>query len=667
MALKASYEFLFTGKDDNSFLENYYYDLFQDYGDKSGQIFVNLEVQNNPVDAEDIGNAIFETMQKVFFEDVSKDPYERFEIALKAINGILSEFKSQKTSGYIGNLNIVVSAIVGEDLYLSQTGDAEAYLIRKRYISIISEGLNEDNADGDIFTNIASGKIEIGDFVLFSSTRLLRYISKTDLAKCVYKENIIETLNEIKDIISTEMLGRIGLTGILFSKASKQDIETIEEEVDTAAKSILESSASHVSAEKESLTGRFFTALKKRRERSAEVFPGTRENKFLSGIKNGISNFFGSLFSGGFGKNKVLVLLVVVIVVLAGGIFIAKNNMKAKEEINKLDEILNGVQEKLIEAETKGDYDKETAKQILDKAYEDAISVLNSGYYRDKAILKLNQIDELRDKLDNVQRVETPKVLADLSTKRSDVNALGFVEVKDRVFVYEYNALYEIVLDQIQDPLTIDDEEVVIDAAGFDERGSLIFLTKSGKLLEYKDGTMAFMDTDDGTFHKAVAIEDWSNKIYFLDSSSSQIWKYTFKGTKDKFGAAEKYFVDNSIDISNAQDFAIDANVYVLNNNGDVYKFYAGTKAEFYINNAPFNAFKNPTAIYTSEKLDEVYILDSQEGRILVFLKDAKSGNLTYTSQYLLDGVKDLRDLYVDADAKKLYLLTASKILEIGL
>ncbi len=665
MALKASYEFLFTGKDDNSFLENYYYDLFQEYGDKSGQIFINLEVQNNPVDAEDIGNAIFETMQKIFFEDVSKDPYERFEISLKAVNSILSQFKAQKTSGYIGNLNIVIAAIVGGDLFLSQSGDSEAYLIRKRYISVISEGLSEEKAEGDVFTNIANGQIEASDFVLFSSTRLLRYLSKTDLAKCVStNDSTVETLNEIKDIISTEMLGKIGLTGILFKEATKEEVESIGDDVDSATKSILESSPSQISAQKESITGRFLTALKRRRNKTPEVFPGTRESKFLSSVKG----FFGSLFSGGFGKNKVLILLIVVILVLTGGIFIAKSNMQAREEINKLDEILNGVQEKLIEAETKGAYDKETAKQILDKAYQDAISVLNSGYYRDKAISKLNQIDELRDKLDNVQRVETPKVIADLTTKRADINALGFAEVGDRVFVYEYNALYEVVIDQVQDPLTIDDEETVIDATGFDDNGSLIFLTKSGKLIEYKDGTMSFMDTDDGTFHKAVAIEDWSNKIYFLDPSSSQIWKYTFKGTKDKFGAAEKYLVDTtSTDLSNAQDFTIDANVYVLNNSGDVYKFYAGTKAEFYINNAPFNAFKSPTVIYTNEKLDEVYILDAQEGRVLVFLKDAKSGNLTYTSQYLLDGVKDLRDLYVDPDAKKLYLLTANKILEIGL
>jgi len=123
MALKANYEFLFVGRDDNSFLENYSYDLFQEHGDKSGQIFINLEVQNNQVDAEEIGRIIFETMQSRFFEDVERDPYERFEVALRATNDALNGLRKEKSSGYIGNLNIVIAAILGDVLYLTQSGD----------------------------------------------------------------------------------------------------------------------------------------------------------------------------------------------------------------------------------------------------------------------------------------------------------------------------------------------------------------------------------------------------------------------------------------------------------------------------------------------------------------------------------------------------------------
>lgn len=676
--LKAGYEFLFVGRDDNSFLENYAYDLFQDHGENSGQIFINLEIQNNAVDAEEIAQGIFETMQKVFFEDVAKDPYARFEAALKAVNGLLSKFKAEKTSGYIGNLNVIVSAIVGDDLFLAQAGDAEAYLIRKRYISIVSEGLNEETTGEDVFSTIANGKIEEGDVVLFSSTRLIRYIGKSDLAEAVHRKEMPQALANIRDIIATEILGRVGLTGISFSKASQSDMQTVAEGEDHVSRGMLEADEVGVSARKNTLTGKFLSFFKRdsgrRSEGGVARFGGDVAAKvggWFGGLKKGVaSRASGAMPAGGrgivtgFGKNKILALLVGVIVVLGILVIFANSNRAQEAELQKYDQLLSGVQDKLTDATTKSATDKQAAKDVLDKAYLDAKSVLDSGLYRDKATIYLLQIEETRDKLDNVNRVVNAKVVADLATKRADVNALGFVTEGDRVFVYEYNALYELVLDQIQAPLTIDKTESVIAAAGFDDQKSIVFLTKSGKMIQFKDGTMNFMDSDDGAFHKGSALTTWSNKVYVLDTVANQIWKYTYKGINNKFGKAESYITDKT-DVSKVQDFAIDSNVWLLQTTGDILKLYGGAKASFFINNAPFNNLSDPRVIYTNDKLGQVFVLDGKDARVLIYAKDLhNTGNLDYKTQYLFDGVGDLRDLYVDATAKKLYVLTKSKILE---
>lgn len=664
MALKASYEFLFFGRDENSFLENYSYDLFEEHGEKSGQLFINLEIQNNPADAEDIGQLIFETMQKVFFEDVMRDPYERFESALKAVNNVLKEIKGQKVSGYIGNLNIVVAGIVGDTLYLTKCGDSEAYLVRKRYVSVVSEGLGEeDDGSGDIFSSIANGTLQADDMVIFSSARLLRYISKTDLAKAVNKGSVMASLEEVKDVISTEMLGRASLTGILFEEATMEELLSVEKDVDTKEESSLKSTvAEKTVAVKNRLTGKFVSIFDKfKRKRSSEVYSGQGNvSAFFKDFWNGIS-------SGSFGKSQILVLLVVVIVILILGVWFVSSRQGQRDELAKLDGIIVSISDKIAEAETKSSYDKEGAKAVLDKANIDAMTVLNSGYYRDKANLLLIQINETRDKLDNVMRIDNPVIFADLSTKRSDVNALGFANISDdRVFVYEYNALYELVLNQISDPITIDDQETVISATGFDDRGSVIFLTKSGKLLEYADGTVEFMDSDDGAFHKAVDIADWSNKIYLLDNTGNQIWKYTYKGTRGKFSSAESYFAE-TLDLSGALSFAIDSNVYLLNLSGEIMKFYGGKKADFFIDNPPFATLNDPKVVYTDEKQDYVYVLDGAEARVMVYVKNAKTGNLDYEKQYLFNGVGDLRDIYVNVKDKKLYVLSASKIFEVAL
>lgn len=665
MSMKAKYEFLFVGKDDNSFLENYAYDLFQEHGAKSGQIFVNLEIQNNLADGQEIGATIFETMQKFFFEDIERDAYERFESSLKEINHVLDKYKSEKKSGYIGNLNVVIAAIVGPTLYLTQCGDAEAYLIRKRYVSVVSEGLDEDPKDGEIFSSIASGQIEAGDFVMFSSSRMLRYIAKTDLAKAASKKDVQDILEDIKDTVSTEILGRIGLIGIGFEAVSKEEEKEFLASEDTANSSFLESNGDYVRSEKETLTGKFFSVFRKRRKKKVQVYQGNGDG-FVSKAKDLLVSAWTKASSGG-ATGKLFVALVVIIVLLLVGIFFARSKSEEKAVLDQLETTLTTVQSQIAEAQTKASYDKEAAKSLLDTAYEDSMKVLNSGYFREKANMFLVQIEETRDSIDEVIRIENPPVFADLSEKRSDVNALGFVDVGDRRFVYEYNAVYELVLDQIQDPLTIDDEEVVIAATGFDDRNSVVFLTKSGQLIELREGTVSFMDTDDGAFRKGVALADWSNRIYVLDNAESQVWRYTYKGTSESFGSGEAWISGDDVDLSNAKDIAIDANVYVLQGNGDLLKFYAGSKTEFFINNVPFNSFIDPTKVFTNELTDQVYILDASESRVFVFNKDSRTGNIDYAKQYYFDGVGELRDLYVDNDTNKLYVLSPSKIYEVDL
>ena len=318
------------------------------------------------------------------------------------------------------------------------------------------------------------------------------------------------------------------------------------------------------------------------------------------------------------------------------------------------------VQNKISEAETKGQYDKEAAGQILEKAQADAMDVLNSGEFREKASILLKQIEDTRDSLDQVQRVSEPTLLADLTEKRSNVSALGFVENNDRLFVFEYNALYELVLDQVQDPITIDDEETVIAATDFDDRDSMVFLTKSGKLLEYKEGTISFMDSEEGAFHKGVSIEDWANRIYLLDPDSNQLWKYTYKATQDRFGAADQYTSEG--DLAMAKDFAIDANVWFLGSDG-VDKYYGGVEEDLIISKSPFNAFTDPVKMITDENMAQLFVLDS-DGRILVFYKDENTGNLIYSNQYVVDGIGEIRDFVVDLDANRMKVLTATAVYE---
>ena len=686
MALKLNYDFLFVGKDDNSFLENYSYDLYEKYGEKSGEVFVNLEIQNNPANSEEIGEAVFSLFQEEFFVNIEEEPYARFERALKSVNDGLAKFKEQKVSGYIGNLNIVICAYVSGVLYLSQSGDAEAYLSRKRYLSVVTEGLADEKSD-EVFSNIASGEVEEGDSVLISSSRLLRYVSKNDLAKIMSVADSAEALTELKESISTEMLGKVGLTAIAVNRASDEAFSSVQSvegadvpadvqgtlvETSSAAKSVSTPSGGVIHA-KSTITKVLYIVgggLKKvggvaanaiRKQRSVRKAVSPRDFRgSVSGMGSRIGSMKHNFISKGLGGKRALYAFAGVILLLVIGVWIVSGQRAQQAELESVNNLLIEVQNKISEAETRGQYDKEAAGEILAKAQEDAMSALGTDF-RDKANILLQQIEETRDSLDEVKRIKEPMLLADLTEKRENVSALGFTEVSDRLFIYEYNALYELVLDQLQDPITLDEEETVIAGTGFDDRGSLVFLTKSGKLIEYREGTVSFMDTEEGTFHKGVAINDWGNRIYLLDPDSNQLWKYTYKATQDRFSSASQYTTEG--DVAMANDFAIDGSVWFLDDDG-LEKFYAGAKTDLLISKKPFNAFHDPLKVIANGDMAEVFVLDGSENRILKFYKDENTGNLIYSNQYIVENVGEIRDFTIDLNANRVKVLTATAVYE---
>src|SRR3989338_600105 len=230
MALNYESEFIFIGRGDESFLENYSYELSDDPEGAVGKLFMALEILNNQSEAEDIGEAIFSNLKNKFYEDSDIEPYQRFEEALKIANATINTLKEEKVSRFIGNLNVVAGAIIGDTLYVSTAGDAEAYLVRKRFVSVISEGFADDKGK-ETFVNIANGSIEPGDSVIFSSSRLLRYITKGELGRLfssVGPNRIGSALIDLQDFIMAEILGRSAVIGV-YAGAGKENFEEEQE------------------------------------------------------------------------------------------------------------------------------------------------------------------------------------------------------------------------------------------------------------------------------------------------------------------------------------------------------------------------------------------------------------------------------------------------------
>ncbi len=653
---RSQYDFLFVGKDEGSFVENYAYDLGEN-GEDSGKIFISLEITQNSVDPDKIGDLIFDSLRKVFFRDGEIDGYERFESALKEVNKNLNDFKSERDNDWLGKLNIIIAAIVGDQLYLTQSGEAEAYLLRKKFLTTISDDLSEQSST-DIFTNIASGDLEDGDLVLLSTTRLLRYVSKNDLAKQV-GGNLHHSVQNIRDFLQGEVLNKIALIAIQGNLVDQSNVIR-DNEVEEDGKQI-SSTVKNKTKEVniiENVKNFFVDLYYDLKDRIGDL---TSDNEEV--ISRSSRSKIGSSWSfSNWSKDKFLIAIIVLICILTLGIWWLRTKADENVKIQNYANNLIAAREEVNSAITTSQFDKAKASELLSDAHSKAIEVLNSGYSKDKARELLDLIVETQDKLDGVIHPEA-QLMADLSTKRDNVSALGLVKFKDKLYAYEYNALYPIALDHISDPLTIDDNEKVVSAVNFDDKGSILFLTENGRLLEYKDDRISFLQTSDEVYKKGRVIKSYSNKIYILDPNSNQIWRYTRR--RDSFDGAQPYA--NDVNLENGVDIAIDGNIYVLGSDGYITKLFQGNKQDFPIKKEPTKPLDNPVKLFTEAEMSQIYILDKTENKILVYNKDDRSGGATYSGQYVFDDLSDIRDFYVDKNTNTLYVLTPSKVYRVVL
>jgi len=121
------------------------------------------------------------------------------------------------------------------------------------------------------------------------------------------------------------------------------------------------------------------------------------------------------------------------------------------------------------------------------------------------------------------------------------------------------------------------------------------------------------------------------------------------------------YFTGTSPDLSKAVDITIDGSIWILGSDGTIGKYTKGKPDDFSLKGLD-KPFSSPTRIFTTVDLDNVYVLDNGNSRIVVF---DKNGN--YTAQYQSDALTKAFALDVSEKDKKVYVLSDGKVYEIDL
>gem|GEM_PF-1173689 len=631
--------------------------------------------------AESVFGAIVDTLKNA---NHLTDPYQKFEEALKSAN---LETKKNR-SNFKNTPDVIVAFFDFQNLYLTQSGNAEAYLVRQSTVSQISETVESGD---DLFLNILSGQVAIDDSVLLSNSRLLHSITNTQLAELFLQSEFDESCRRLRHELSMKSEDSLLVTAIGVGKKSSNSaggfLSKMVSRVSapkTAAPSTAESEEKFEDEKAELVEKETEIIEEPETEFAEELFEEEIDDELPSldleveepteifeekssapQLRDKMS-FHVNLpnLAGKLPARKHLMKIAAAIF----GIFIVVMGVRGlsgyeSAATSEMREKLSIAREALQEADSfliQGD--RTSASERLEKAQGAVQIVLNAKKttFRSDAQFLLADIQDKLLQVENARKTQA-QLLADLSTKNSNISSVGLLELRGNLFAYDLKSVYKTVRNIVEKGLPITEKENVIAAATREDQNTLIFLTDAPRVVEYRNSVLSPMNTSDTTWKSGIDLKTYGRYAYMLDPVENQIWKY--ERQRDNYSGATAY--NQGTDLSRAVSFSIDGAIYILSDDGTIQKLFRSEKQEFSFRELPSQTFSGKNLkLYTSAELEFLYVLDPENSRILVFTKGDRFA--TYKKQILFD-LPNARDFVVDDAGQKVNVLTDDKIYEFSL
>src|SRR3989344_2124329 len=509
-----------------------------------------------------------------------------------------------------------------------------------------------------------------------TSVRLLSLTAALLTGKVLYISTTHgEVLLKRGDRVQTILQGKGGFSGasgfvqegdsiILISSGLQKEIGEKTEEIfapkdgSEIAEGLL--STIHKADEKEKLVGLVITIPQGQfvipvEEQIEELIinPSFLRQKLLSFSKN---------LPGGQSKRVILTVFILLVGLLAASLVLGVG--KRREEASKAH--FNSIYKEISQKYDEGIALSDLNPTLAQKTFRDAKEKLEKEKitFSEKS-KEYKDLTELSKKIDEVLRIalhittiSDPATFFDVTVIKEGGKgkSLSLFEGKMLVLDSGENALYSVTFPKKRGELVSGS----INSARLEALSSDFAYVLSGEGIErasFASKKKEVLIKKDDSWGEIAALSFFAGNLYMLDKENGAIYKYQgAQGEKRSYlGAGVKPDFGSSIDME------IDGAVWVLNSNGRGSKFVQGSPESFSIDGIDTD-LNNPTAFFTDDETEHLYILDSGNKRIVVVKKDG-----TYISQYQWEGMGMATDLVVSEKEKKILLLSGSKIYEIEL
>lgn len=349
-----------------------------------------------------------------------------------------------------------------------------------------------------------------------------------------------------------------------------------------------------------------------------------QEEKALPGFEKALP---ANRPSGGFSHRQKLFLTITVLLtlVLIGSVVIFQVRQQEQKQQALFASLYNPAKTKFDDASGLLDLNKALAIQDLQNAQQElqtAQGKFATSSHEGKQITTL--LSQVTNTLTNAQKVPL------LSAAQASDNASPLL-----TFAAKHEGTY-----------------IAADDTNF-------YVADSNVITQYNQKTNASKKIITADWKAIGGFDTYLGNMYVLDTTGS-ILKYV--GTGSGFGNKVAYFASGvTPDVSKTVSMAIDSDVWILASDGTISKYTKGTQDNFAVSGLD-TPLKNPTQIVTSVNLNNVYILDKGNERVVVLKKDG-----SFVAQYASDTVRTTSRIDISEKDKKIYLLSQGNVYQLDL
>ncbi len=300
------------------------------------------------------------------------------------------------------------------------------------------------------------------------------------------------------------------------------------------------------------------------------------------------------------------------------------------------------------------------AQKALDSAERSLSALPNNTSVRHTRVTKLvRELNEIKERLKKVVKTEQVTELVTLSPTAPEGSLLAPILTPETAYAVDNaaGAWLKISLNTKElkrIPLPKEVGLVVSVTAG---KNLIILASANGKLFAFNKSDDSFQAMT-WTHVKSSSTADivlYASKLYSLDPTRSQVWRYQKSGSG--FDRQTAYIKAPSVVLHNAVALAVDSSVYILKRDGIILRFLSGVVENFALSqtNPPL---RSASGLWTELDSKYMILVDPSEKRILMF---EKNGDLK--TQIISSRLIAPRDVVADEKNKRILVIDSNRLL----